>query len=122
MRYLIVVLSIVFADVLRVHLYGMPKTPLEVFLTLLCVLVVASLSTIVASAICDSKGRESFSGMENAIFNYGLGTTILSMALPVLSIYLEEFKWVTFSGVWIILLATVWFNYIAARVSAAPKW
>lgn len=114
MRIIVTALSIYSCEMVFLNFLGVPKCPLDVFFNLLCVLLAAFVSTIFCAAIFDSRGIESMSILPNTFFYYGFGTMILATGLPTLSVYLVEYKIVSFVGVAMILFATLLFNHTLA--------
>jgi len=92
--------------------FGDPKEPMEVFLTLLAMLLVSFVVTILTLQLFSTGGLRSGRASHEALFNYIFGTLILAILLPAIAVYFQEFKWVTMVGINSFLLATVWFNRV----------
>lgn len=112
MRVCLPAISMFLCQLLYVFFFGLAKCPLDVFLNLLCFLLVAFLSTIVSIALFDRRGLEALSESPDALFYYSFGTAILTMIMPSVSIYFSEFRYTTIFGHAVILLATLIFNHM----------
>ncbi len=122
MRILFLASIITLSDIAYFHFLGIPESPLDVLLNLLCILSAAFSTLIISSKLFNRNGIESLPESPNALFCYGFGTVLMVVASPLVAINLCEFQNVSFSGVAIILFATFWVDYVVARNSAMPKW